>query len=110
MKAPRYHHACAVFQGQVWVAGGFRDDYGSDHDVVEIYDPDTNTWTEGPRRPQSTYDYKPQLVEVYGQLYYIGGHKIGKIYRLNRNKDDWEEVRDIQKGYKYVGLVMNKIC
>ena len=103
----RYHHACAVFQGQVWVAGGDRD-YNAN--VAEIYDPSTNTWREGPRRPRRIQDVRPQLVEVYGQLYYIGGSSIGKIYKLSENKDDWEEVADIQKGWgwKYAGLVINK--
>jgi len=110
LNSPRTNHACAVFQGQVWVAGGNSE--GGDQDVVEIYDPDTDTWRDdGPKLPTESsevIDYYPRLAEHNDQLYYIGGIKIGKIYKLSQNKDAWEEAADIEKGSKYAAIVMKK--
>ena len=107
LKSARYFHACAVSNGQVWVAGGSRDD--NNHNVVEIYDPATNSWSDGSKRPKTTFDYMPQLVDYLGQLFYIGGDEIGIIYKVNRNKK-WEEVRDIEKGYKFAGIILDNYC
>merc|ERR1719186_1359727 len=93
----RLNHDCAVFQGEVWVAGGTT---GYGEDSVEIYDPVMKTWKWGPNRPggtENTRDFKPRLVENSGHLYYIGGDGIQKIYKLNENKNDWEEVFDVEK-------------
>jgi len=100
LKTTRVHHACAVFQGQVWVAGGNRND-------VDIYDPATNTWTDGPK--PSPVDYHPKLVENNGHLFYMGGIHFGKILKLNQNKDGWEEVGDIETGAKFAAFVMKNI-
>jgi len=111
LKSPRDYHACSVFQGEVWVAGGIGDT--GTHDTVEVYDPDTNTWKDGPNRPGGTKtDFKPQLVEISGQLFYISGEmpENQKIYKLNENKDDWEEVGDVEMGEKWAAIVMKKTC
>jgi len=111
LTAPRRNHVCAVFQGQVWVAGGIRD--GADNYGVEIYDPATNTWRDdGPQLPMDIddTDWYPQIVEHSDQLYYIGGTKIDKIYRLSQTKDEWEGVADIKTGEKFAAIVMRKPC
>ena len=42
----RCAHACSMFKGELWTAGGWNGEY---LDVVEVLTPFTNTWMSGPK-------------------------------------------------------------
>ena len=56
----RYGHGCTVQEGQgVFVAGGYKDDFVYS---VELYDPETGTWTLQPGLPQEIDPSDPTLL------------------------------------------------
>ncbi|ANE51437.1 kelch repeat-containing protein [Flavisolibacter tropicus] len=60
--------------GRIYIVGGkarINSNTGPFFHTVEIYDPETNTWTEGPVIPAQTGELK--AVNVDGNLYAIGG-------------------------------------
>jgi len=64
----RRDHGCAVLDGQgVIVAGGYKDD-NDDVYSVELYDPETGTWTLQPGLPQEISTYRPTLLPWSGRV------------------------------------------
>merc|ERR1719186_46232 len=95
MKHKLVYHTCTLFQNHVWVAGGHsRSVPGS----TEVYNPTTDTWTDGPTLPLAKQDSNSRLIEIKGELYYIGGNTAGKIFKLGKNS--WVEVATIPKSSK----------
>ena len=48
MPTPRHGHELLIFDNKIWVLGGYRGDLDSHLNVVEIYDPSTDSWSSGP--------------------------------------------------------------
>lgn len=65
----------AVYQGKIYVAGGLSDDLPLSEqqmtDLVQIYDPATNSWALGPALPEARHH--AYLVSVQEQLFLFGG-------------------------------------
>jgi N-acetylneuraminic acid mutarotase len=52
MPVPRDHHAAGVVAGKLHVVGGRLDgSYARNLDAHHVYDPATNSWTQGPPLP-----------------------------------------------------------
>lgn len=63
--------AAAAMSGQIWVVGGF-DARGRAVDAVQVYEPATNAWTEGPELPEPVHH--AALVSAGNELYLVGGY------------------------------------
>jgi N-acetylneuraminic acid mutarotase len=67
---PVHDVGAVVIGGRIYVPGGCLDD-GSPTDVLEIYDPGSDTWTTGPPLPRPLCAYAIAALE--GKLYLFGG-------------------------------------
>ncbi|KAI6217502.1 BTB domain-containing protein [Aphelenchoides fujianensis] len=72
MRQRRCRHAAAAFRGKIYVAGGYDSVAGQHLQSVEIFDPATNAWADGP--PLLLPRSRTSLVTTGGALYAIGGH------------------------------------
>jgi hypothetical protein len=86
--------AVAAHQGRIWLAGGL-DAFGAALTDVEIYDPATETWTDGPGLP--TPLHHAALVSTGEELLVIGGYAgssfsapTDAVLRLAATEDAWE--------------------
>lgn len=80
----------AVFQGEIYVAGGLSSELpkqqGQMTAQVQIYDPKTNTWRYGPALPEGRHH--GQLVAVNDQLFLFGGF-------IQANGGHWSASTDV---------------
>ena len=84
MKEVRYHAACAVFEENVIVAGGW-DINENDLRSVECYDVIADEWSPMPNMIESKCGHS--LVVVKNKLFVIGrGTKINEVYDKNCKK------------------------
>lgn len=76
---PREHAASAVLDGKVYVMGGQRTDSGvipgPATNLVEVYDPASNTWSVAPPLPTARMGLVAAVVN--GRIYAIGGRTDG---------------------------------
>ena len=75
--------ACLVYQGNLWVIGGYTG-------TSEYYNPDTNVWTEGPTFPEVDisnilYGY---AFEFNGSVHYLNNWT-KKVYKLDLENQAW---------------------
>lgn len=78
----------ASFEGKVFVIGGIND-ANAVVGEVEIYDPATGAWSEGPMLPGgSAHAFGPAAAVHAGRLYVSLGD--GSLYRLSRSGEEWE--------------------
>lgn len=70
MPLARSEHAVALFDGKVWVLGGYPPGR-LPSDLVQIYDPTSSRWTLGPRLPRPIHHIMTAAVD--GKFYVIGG-------------------------------------
>ncbi|MDR7119414.1 kelch repeat-containing protein [Rheinheimera soli] len=82
----------AVFQGEIYVAGGLSSELpkqqGQMTDAVQIYNAKTNTWRYGPALPEGRHH--GQLVAVKEQLFLFGGF-------IQANGGNWSASADVLK-------------
>ena len=64
----REFHACVEFLGKIFSIGGENNEPLT---TVEIYDPETDMWEEGPELPRAVS--KAQVINYQGTLYLVGG-------------------------------------
>jgi N-acetylneuraminic acid mutarotase len=96
----------AVFQGEIYVAGGLSSELpkqqGQMTAQVQIYTPKTNTWRYGPALPEGRHH--GQLVAVNDQLFLIGGFVQAKggnwsasadVLRLHLEQQRWLKVASL---------------
>lgn len=80
----------AVFQGEIYVAGGLSSELpkqqGQMTAQVQIYNPKTNTWRYGPALPEGRHH--GQLVAVKDQLFLFGGF-------IQAHGGDWSASADV---------------
>lgn len=74
MPLPRSEHAVALFDGRIWVLGGYPPGR-LPSSLVQVYDPATSRWTLGPRLPEPLHHM--MVAAVDGKLYVIGGERDG---------------------------------
>lgn len=79
---------CAVLDGKIYVAGGLiRDAIATRiNDRVGIYDPATDSWTEGPRLPQPRHH--PMMAAARGRVWAFGGYD-------RREGGEWTSMTDV---------------
>jgi hypothetical protein len=78
----------ASFEGKVFVIGGIND-ANEVLGEVEIYDPATRAWSEGPALSGgSAHAFAPAAAVHAGCLYVSLGD--GSLYRLSRSGNEWE--------------------
>ena len=96
----------AVFQGEIYVAGGLSSELpkqqGQMTAQVQIYDPKTNTWRYGPALPEGRHH--GQLVAVNDQLFLFGGFiqanggnwgASADVLQLNPEQQRWVKVASL---------------
>ena len=92
VKEPFHRRAliAAVYQGKVYVIGGF--EFDSDPSKrVDIYDPVANTWSTGPELPGDEMNgFGPAACTAVGRLYVSVAD--GTLYRLDKAGKAWEKV------------------
>ncbi len=80
----------AVFQGEIYVAGGLSSELpkqqGQMTAQVQIYNPKTNQWRYGPALPEGRHH--AQLVAVNDQLFLVGGF-------IQANGGNWSASADV---------------
>lgn len=86
--------AVAEYDGRLWVAGGVSADKGRAKLAnVNVYDPGTQTWREGPSLPQGISH--AALVSTGQQLFLLGGLTVAgsaaTVYRLDSPTARWIE-------------------
>ena len=78
----------AALDGKMYVIGGFDEKSEIVRDV-SIYDPATNTWSQGPQLPDGPgLSFAPAATVHHGDLYVSLSD--GTLYRLNKTSQQWE--------------------
>ena len=93
MVQKRQFHACAEFSGNIYSIGG-ETAAGDLLSSVEIYDPTTQEWSEGPELPEGIKT--GQAFTYQSSLYLLAGEGAGgtntQIFKLSASGLDWESV------------------
>lgn len=84
----------AAYEGKLYVVGGM-DDKQRVLRSVSIYDPKSNTWTDGPNLPAGPFNgFAPAVAVHGGQLYAsVAG---GKVLRLDTENQKWDLVTTVE--------------
>lgn len=81
--------AIGNWHGKLVVAGGM-DENAKVSRRVDIFDPQSGTWTEGPRLPGTgMMGFGGAACDIDGEIYVTGLQ--GVVYRLNESGSAWEE-------------------
>lgn len=77
--------------GKLYVLGGLTDSFKVER-RVDVYDPATKAWTQGPELPGTGRNdgFGTSAFGVGGRLYYSGA--AGRIFRLNAEGTAWEPI------------------
>ena len=92
----REAQACTVLGDEVWVMGGFLDDFktGAFLSSTEVFSLSSLTWRPGPSLPSQVSWGQAFVTE--GHLYHVGGiHSGGQVLRLEGQ--EWQEVATVQQ-------------
>lgn len=98
MPIPRNHFATVVHEGLIYAIGGqfTHDGCGPgtpDSDLVHVFNPDTNIWTQIASLPAVQSHIEPSTFVHKGAIYVVGGATNGnKVYRYDPSQDDWDTV------------------
>ncbi len=109
MPTPRGNISAGVIEGKIYVPGGYASDEGPGDDVsaaghldvLEIYDPETDTWSSGASLPEPLSGV---AVAAYdGKLYAFGGSTpegdlSDRTYVYDPTTDAWEEKTPLPGG------------
>ena len=75
MPTPVYGAGCFVHEGRIWVLGGGTTSFSVQTDVIQIYDPASDTWTQSiSKLPRSLRSF--QSVNINGTAYFLGGYAV----------------------------------
>ena len=97
---PRNQHSVGVLNGQIYIIGGQfnHDSQQLDQALVDIYDPGTDTWSEGPSLPVAHSHSEGATFVHEDRIWMIGGHSTpeggkkgfcGDVVTL-REGEEWE--------------------
>lgn len=97
---PRTEVAGAVWQGQIVVVGGL-DASGAASARSDVYDPETDTWTEGPELPVALHH--TAVATLGDRVYVVGGYSIAAggwvpeaaVWSLGPGEDGWRPEPDL---------------
>lgn len=72
----RNQFSTVMFEGKVYVIGGqfHHDSMQLDQDRVDIYDPQTDSWSDGPSLPKGHSHSEGGTFVHGGRIYMVGGH------------------------------------
>ena len=90
----RQYHACVEFAGKLYTIGG-KTGTLQNLDSVEVFDPATKTWAEGPKLPAKVA--WAQAINFENTLYLLGGDTDDgspntKIFKLADSGSVWETI------------------
>lgn len=76
LPVPRNQFSTAVLDGRIYVIGGQfnHDSQQLDQPTVDVYDPDTNTWSDGPVLPYGHSHSEGATFVHEGRIFVVGGH------------------------------------
>ena len=98
----RQETACVVHDGEVWVVGGYGASPGAQMvDTVHIYNPDDDSWREGPRLPEPLHHAQVAAVgdDVLVLGYLVSGFRpSGNAYKLNAAGTGWDPIASMPAG------------
>lgn len=80
LPAGRSGHEAVLLDGKIYAIGGNRSEDGSTSytsDVVEVYDPNTNTWSDGEPLPEARVSMAAGVRN--GKIYVMGGANVDKV-------------------------------
>jgi N-acetylneuraminic acid mutarotase/pimeloyl-ACP methyl ester carboxylesterase len=88
----RHHYAIGAINGKIFLAGGVYYDYanggkGTVLDIVEMYDPNNNTWSTKASIPTVVYGAASAVIN--NRLYVIGGYNTSNVYIYNASTNSW---------------------
>jgi len=101
MPIPRNHFATVVYEGLIYAIGGqfTHDGCGPgtpDTDLVHVFNPETNTWTQRASLPAIQSHIEPSTFVYEGAIYVVGGATSGnKVYRYDPSNDIWATVAEL---------------
>ncbi len=95
MKTPRSAFATAVYDGKIYVIGGYAgaDSHHPNNSYlnsVEMYDPETDTWTNKNSMPTARELISATVLD--GKIYIVGGY--GGNYSMLNNVEVYDPVQD----------------
>jgi N-acetylneuraminic acid mutarotase len=96
MPTPRTDFTGAVLNGKVYIIGGFNNE-GKTTDIVEFYDPETDSWGTAQHLPERLNH--AAAASYNGKLYVIGGYRDGygpkyasdKLFVYDPLADIWQK-------------------
>jgi hypothetical protein len=88
--------AAAAYRGKLYVIGGMSSD-NKVTQAVSVFDPQANSWSEGPQLTGDTMEAFGASAFAQGDHLYVTGVK-GRILRLSDNGQAWDEVGRMEKG------------
>ncbi len=73
---PRNQFSTVVYEGKIYIIGGqlHHDSCQLDQNRVDIYDPETNSWSAGPDLPKGHSHSEGGTFVHDGKIYMVGGH------------------------------------
>ena len=98
-----HHFQAVAYEGKIYVMGAFTDDFPDETPIpnIYIYDPVTDTWTEGPEIPADRRRGAAGVVVHNNQFYVVcgiqNGHLGGYVTWLDRydpSTDTWTPLAD----------------
>lgn len=103
MPKPRNQFSTIVYDNQIYLIGGqfHHDSCQLDQPDVDIYDPDTDSWSKGPDLPKGHSHSEGGTFVHDGRIYMVGGHTTPKgghkaidpdILALTPGESAWELV------------------
>ncbi len=80
MPEPRNQFSCVAFDGKIYAIGGqfHHDSMQLDQARVDIYDPETDSWSNGPPLPKGHSHAEAGTFVHDGRIYMVGGHTTKK--------------------------------
>src|SRR5262245_17025395 len=88
MPTARQELATAVLNGKIYAIGGY-DSSGAPTNIVEVYDPTTNTWTSAHPIPRALHHNSAAVAG--GKLYSFGGPSTD-VFVYDELNDSWSAV------------------
>ena len=80
--------AVGSYEGKIYVIGGI-DDFGDIDRQVNVFDPTTGEWKDGPELPgDGMQGFGASAWQAHGQLFVSGSD--GTLYRLAADANSWE--------------------
>lgn len=92
LPTPRQEMPLATLDGKIYVLGGILTDRTGTN-LVEIYDPSSNSWMSGPNLPENIHHLGAVVAE--GRLFIVGGYLNNgfspseRVYELEPSVDLW---------------------